>query len=160
MSGDAAKLTAVHAPQATVRFGTSSRCVVEPLKQYAVLDQGSHAKRFTDAVFGLDQASLAAVLRGLFTADGTVANYGSHSHHVALDSSSIELLEQVQLLLLSFGVKSKLYRDRRDAGTEMLPNGNGGEADPEQQLLHQTRSGGRTEGEGDGLIGTVSVSLQ
>ena len=137
--GRGRRQTAVHAPQATVRFGTSSRCVVEPLKQYAVLDQGSHAKRFTDAVFGLDQASLAAVLRGLFTADGTVANYGSHSHHVALDSSSIELLEQVQLLLLSFGVKSKLCRDRRDAGTEMLPNGNGGEAESPVAPFHSLR---------------------
>ena len=47
---------------------------------------------FTPAVFELDRPSLAAVLRGLFTADGTVANYGEKSQYVALDSTSLELL--------------------------------------------------------------------
>ena len=114
--------------------------MVEPLKRYAVLDQGSHAKRFTDAVFGLDRASLAAVLRGLFTADGTVADYGDRSHYVSLDSTSVELLEQVQLALLGFGVKAKLYRDRREAGTSRLsPTGSGGDAEYPVVAMHSLR---------------------
>jgi ribonucleoside-diphosphate reductase alpha chain len=63
----------------------------------------------------------------LFTADGTVANYGEKSQHISLDSSSSELLQQVQLLLLAFGIKSKLYRNRRGGAEQtLLPDGRGG----------------------------------
>ena len=113
----------VSSPQATLRVGTSSRCVVDTLERFAVLDEGSSKKRLLDAVHSLDRASLAAVLRGLFTADGTVANYAERSHYISLDSTSEVLLEQVQCLLLSFGIKSKLYRMRRPEGTSILPDG-------------------------------------
>jgi ribonucleoside-diphosphate reductase alpha chain len=109
------------------RLSFASRVVVDQFREFAVLDEGSERKRFTPAVFGLDKRSLAAVLRGLFTADGTVANYGSKSQHVSLDSTSLDLLKQVQVLLLGFGIKSKLYRDRRSGKLEStLPDGRGG----------------------------------
>ena len=109
------------------RLAFGSGPVVEIFRQFAVLDEGSEAKRFTPAVFDLDQPALAAVLRGLFTADGTVANYGDKSQYVGLDSTSEQLLCQVQLLLLSFGIKSKLYANRRGETTlSLLPDGRGG----------------------------------
>jgi ribonucleoside-diphosphate reductase alpha chain len=109
------------------RLAFSSSPVVDLFRQFAVLDEGSEAKRFTPAVFELDRPGLAAVLRGLFTADGTVANYGDKSQYVSLDSTSEELLRQVQLLLLSFGIKSKLYAGRRGETTvSLLPDGRGG----------------------------------
>jgi ribonucleoside-diphosphate reductase alpha chain len=109
------------------RLAFGSRPVVDVFRQLAVLDEGSEGKRFTPAVFELDRPSLSAVLRGLFTADGTVANYGEKLQYVALDSSSETLLRQVQLLLLSFGIKSKLYGDRRGGTTaSLLPDGTGG----------------------------------
>ena len=78
-------------------------------------------------MFGLDRASTSAILRGLFTADGTVADYGDKSLYVSLDSTSVELLRQVQLLLLNFGIKSKLYANRRGGKSEsLLPDGRGG----------------------------------
>ncbi|MGH7207440.1 MAG: LAGLIDADG family homing endonuclease, partial [Nitrospiraceae bacterium] len=109
------------------RLAFGSRPVVDLFRQFAVLDEGSERKRFTPAVFELDRAALAAILRGLFTADGTVANYGEKSQYVALDSSSLELLRQIQLVLLSFGIKSKLYENRRGGKTtSVLPDGLGG----------------------------------
>ncbi len=107
------------------RLAFSSRPVVERFMQYAVLDEGSTLKRFKPAVNGLDRASLAALLRGLFTADGTVVD--STAGYVGLDSTSLELLLQVQRMLLGFGIKSKLYENRR-AGrlTQLLPDGKGG----------------------------------
>jgi ribonucleoside-diphosphate reductase alpha chain len=109
------------------RLSFSSQAVVGLLKDFAILDEGSDRKRFTPAIFELDRPSLAAALRGLFTADGTVANYGEKSQYVSLDSSSLELLRQVQLLLLGFGIKAKLYQERRGGVTEsMLPDGKGG----------------------------------
>ena len=65
---------------------------------------------FTEQVFDLDRASCAAVLRALFSADGEVGPSGDGSHAVSLASSSIGLLEQVQVLLLSFGIKARLER--------------------------------------------------
>ncbi len=109
------------------RLAFGSRPVVDLFCQLAVLDEGSARKRFTPAVFELDRPAVSAVLRGLFTADGTVANYGEKSQHVSLDSTSGELLRQVQLLLLSFGIKSKLYEGRRGGTvTALLPDGRGG----------------------------------
>jgi ribonucleoside-diphosphate reductase alpha chain len=119
------------------RLAFGSRPVVDLFRQFAVLDEGSERKRFTPAVFELDRPALAAVLRGLFTADGTVANYGEESQYVSLDSTSEELLRQVQLLLLSFGIKSKLYGNRRGLMTvSWLPDGRGGtRQSPVQQVF-------------------------
>jgi ribonucleoside-diphosphate reductase alpha chain len=139
--GRASRPNEVTAPQTTIRLGTSARCVVEELKKFAVLSEGSKNKRFSDAVFQLDRETLSAVLRGLFTADGTVAHYGDKSQYVSLDSTSVGLLKQVQVLLLSFGIKSKLYRDRRVAGhtTAMLPDGKGGTKEYAVEQLHSLR---------------------
>ncbi len=128
-------------PQGTLRIGTSARCVVDELKKWAVLDAGSTGKRLQDAAFDLDRESLAGLLRGLFTADGTVADYGEKSQYVALDSTSLELLQQVQMLLLAFGVKAKLYRDRRVAGrtTALLPDGKGGAKEYPVEQIHSLR---------------------
>ncbi len=109
----------------TSRLSVGSACVVDLFKEFAVLSEGSSRKSFTPVVYDLDKPALAAVLRGLFTADGTVANYGDKSQYVAFDSTSQKLLQQVQVLLLSFGIKAKLYTERRGGATEaMLPDTN------------------------------------
>ncbi len=118
---------AVRTTSSSSRLAFSSREAVACFKEFSILDEGSTRKRFSPAVFELDRPSLAAVLRGLFTADGTVADYGDKSQYVSLDSSSLELLRQVQMLLLGFGIKAKIYTDRRGAArTSMLPDGQGG----------------------------------
>jgi ribonucleoside-diphosphate reductase alpha chain len=137
----AARECRTNSPQATLRIGTASRVVVEELRKYAVLNEGSHNKRFTEAAFCLDRLSMAGVLRGLFTADGTVANYGTKSQFLSLDSTSLELLRQTQLMLLSFGIKAKLYRNRRPAGMTraVLPDGKGGTKEYEVAQVHSLR---------------------
>jgi ribonucleoside-diphosphate reductase alpha chain len=139
--GRSARECHLNSPQATVRIGTASRVVVDELKKYAVLNEGSHHKRFTEAAFCLDRDSMAGVLRGLFTADGTVANYGEKSQYVSLDSTSLELLRQAQLMLLSFGIKAKLYRNRRPAGMTkaLLPDGKGGMKEYDVAQVHSLR---------------------
>ena len=121
-----------------VSFG--SKVVVDQFTKHAVLDKGSDGKRFTDEVYGLDRSSQAAILRGLFTADGTVQNSGVKSQHVALDSTSLDLLVQVQRMLLGFGIKSKLYEDRR-AGklSTLMPDGRGGMKEYAVKEMHSLR---------------------
>ncbi|MBI4995013.1 vitamin B12-dependent ribonucleotide reductase [Candidatus Peregrinibacteria bacterium] len=135
-----ARNTSVTDTPTTVRVGTASRTVIEKMKKYAVLNKGSEEKQFTDDIFELDETSIASILRGLFTADGTVANYGEKSQYVALDSCSKTLLQQVQLLLLNFGIKSKLYENRR-AGklTAVLPDGKGGLKQYDVKEMHSLR---------------------
>ncbi|ACY49416.1 LAGLIDADG family homing endonuclease [Rhodothermus marinus] len=122
-----------------VAVATGARAVQEVLKRFAVLDEGSSAKRFTEEVFRLDRQSVAALLRGLFTADGTVANYGRKSQYISLESTSRELLKQVQLLLLGFGIKSKLYENRRLTDRALLPDGRGGVKEYRVQPLYSLR---------------------
>jgi ribonucleoside-diphosphate reductase alpha chain len=123
----AVRATNVVRTKTSLRVATAVRSVVDRLSEYAVLDEGSENKAFTDAIYGLDRESLAAVLRGLFTTDGTVDNYGGGRPYVSLDSTSLLLLRQVQLLLLSFGIKGKLYENRRPPGqtTYSLPDAHG-----------------------------------
>jgi ribonucleoside-diphosphate reductase alpha chain len=139
--GRGARESHVSHPQTTLRVGTSSRCVVDELKRFAVLNSGSRSKAFTDEIYRLDKESLAAVLRGLFTADGSVANYGDKSQYVALDSTSLVLLQQVQRLLLSFGIKAKIYRNRRLATqlVALLPDGKGGRREYPVEQIHSLR---------------------
>ncbi len=122
------------------RLSFSSQPVVEVFKTLAVLDQGSAGKQLNPAVLELDRPSTAALLRGLFTADGTVAGYGDKSQYVSLDSTSIDLLRQVQLLLLGFGIKAKLYENRRAGrGESLLPDGRGGSKIYPVQEMHSLR---------------------
>ena len=122
------------------RLAFASRPVIEQLMQYAVLDEGSHEKRLKPAVHGLDRASLAGVLRGLFTADGTVVDSGEKSQYVGLDSTSLELLVQVQRLLLAFDVKAKLYENCRGGHFEaLLPDGRGGMKSYPVREMHSLR---------------------
>ncbi|MCR4413756.1 MAG: hypothetical protein NUV77_15155, partial [Thermoguttaceae bacterium] len=139
--GRSLRATAVRQTATTLGVGTSVGRVLQKLGEYAVLDAGSKAKRFHDKVFGLDRPSQAAILRGLFTTDGTVADYGGKSQYVALDSTSLELLRQVQLLLLGFGIKAKLYEHRRALGahTAVLPDGKGGMKEYPVEQVHSLR---------------------
>jgi ribonucleoside-diphosphate reductase alpha chain len=98
---------------AVARLMLGDPAAVALFREFAILDEGAAAIRFSPAVFGLDRPALAAVLRGLFTADATVANYGEQSRYISLDSTSLELLRQTQLLLLGFGIKARLYEDTR-----------------------------------------------
>jgi len=139
--GRASRKTEVTKPQGTLRFGTSARCVIDELKRLAVLNQGSEKKELKESVFLLDRDSVSAILRGLFTADGTVANYDDKSQYISLDSCSLKLLQQTQLLLLSFGIKAKIYQNRRlfNQKTAILPDGKGGSKEYPVQQVHSLR---------------------
>ncbi len=121
------------------RLAFASRPVVEQFMQYAVLDDGADRKRFKPAVYDLDRSSMAALLRGLFTADGTVVRAGTNAF-VELGSTSLELLTQAQRMLLSFGIKAKLYENRRGGKfTAMLPDGRGGSKEYAVREIHSLR---------------------
>ncbi|MHB2034432.1 MAG: ribonucleotide reductase N-terminal alpha domain-containing protein [Gemmatimonadaceae bacterium] len=84
-------------------------------------------KRVPSSIWRASREAVIGFLQGMFTADGTV-NISGHSKtcSVRLASSNRPLLEEVQLLLLNFGIVSRLYH-RRDAHTKLMPDGHGGE---------------------------------
>lgn len=76
-------------------------------------------------------------LRGLFDADGSVQGSQDKGVSVRLAQSDVARLEAVQRMLLRLGVPSRLYRDRRVAGTAVLPDGAGGERAYPTQAQHE-----------------------
>lgn len=76
-------------------------------------------------------------LSALFSADGCVQGTRETGASVRLSSVESDLLRDVQMLLLNFGVASKLYLNRREAGTRLLPDGNGGLAPYPCQADHE-----------------------
>lgn len=65
-------------------------------------------------------------LRGLFDADGSVQGSQDKGVSIRLAQSDLPRLEAAQRMLLRIGIASRLYRDRRPAGTSLLPDGQGG----------------------------------
>ena len=133
-NGRSQRKTAVHTAS-IARVATTSESVIDSFEEFAVVHAGNGDTRLAPAVQELDRSSMAAVLRGLFTADGSVTNIGAKSRYISLDSTSIELLGQVQLLLLSFGIKSKLYRTRsHSVQSSMLPGVDGARQHPVREV--------------------------
>lgn len=65
-------------------------------------------------------------LSALFSADGRIQGTREKGVSVRLASSKLDLLHDVQMLLLNFGIASKVYEERRPAGYRDLPDGKGG----------------------------------
>ena len=134
------KIEGVTRADTGVRLATSVTEVTSVVDRYAVLDQGSAKKGLLDAAFRLDRESSAALLRGLFTADGTVGFTEDKNAYVSLDSTSLMLLRQVQQILLNFGIKGKIYENSRNGNTTAeLPDGKGGLKTYEVQEMHSLR---------------------
>ncbi len=65
-------------------------------------------KRVPDLIFQSGNEVVASFLKWLYTADGCVFNNGRGRRAVALKAKDIELLRDVQLLLLRFGIHSRI----------------------------------------------------
>jgi len=108
-----AEVHSAHSSRVTLRrkgaiHGTTGgRRIVEFCSYYASLEEGKTRKAFADAVYDLDGATTAALLRGLYTADAAVCEDGAGGVSIDLASASSQFLQQVQYMLLSFGVRSE-----------------------------------------------------
>ncbi|MFH1785181.1 MAG: ATP cone domain-containing protein [Candidatus Micrarchaeota archaeon] len=81
-------------------------------------------KEVPSSVFQLDEKSMATFLSALFAADGSVQGSKEKGISIRLASNSTKLLKQVQVLLLQFGIVSKVYFERRKVHTTVLPDTN------------------------------------
>ncbi|WP_251343021.1 LAGLIDADG family homing endonuclease [Haloplanus sp. GDY1] len=90
-----------------------------------------------DAVMRGSEEMARGFLRALFTADGSVQGTVEKGVSVRLWSADADLLGDVQRLLLNFGIASKVYENREDAGTTELSDGRGGTKEYETQAQHE-----------------------
>ncbi|MCI0549362.1 MAG: hypothetical protein L0287_00250 [Anaerolineae bacterium] len=110
----------------SVRQLTFGRLPYEFFSSLGVLPARAHEKRVPSSIWSAPRETVVGFLQGLFTTDGTV-NISSYkkSCSIRLASSSVDLLRDVQLLLLNFGIVSRIHK-RREAGHRNLPDGKGG----------------------------------
>jgi ribonucleoside-diphosphate reductase alpha chain len=110
----------------SLRQLTYGRVPLEFFVTLGVKHVRAHEKRIPDSIWQAPREAVVGFLQGLFTTDGTV-NISSHkkSCSIRLASSSIDMLRDVQLMLLNFGIVSRIHK-RREAGYRSLPDGRGG----------------------------------
>ena len=88
-----------------VQLRSSSKYIINFFKKLGV----NKDKLLPYALFTATEDAVIGFMQGLFAADGTI-NLGSKSrNYIRLNSSSIRLLKDIQLLLLNFGIKSSIY---------------------------------------------------
>ena len=95
------------------------------------------AKKVTDAVERESSDFYKGLLRGMFDSDGSVQGTQEKGVSVRLTQVDLENLERVQRMLLRLGIASTIYRNRKPAGRNLLPDGNGGLKSYPTQALHE-----------------------
>jgi ribonucleoside-diphosphate reductase alpha chain len=77
------------------------------------------------------------LLRGLFDTDGSIQGTHAKGISVRLAQSDLALLQAVQRMLLRLGIASTIYRERRPAGSTVLPDGHEGQSVYPTQAQHE-----------------------
>ncbi len=95
------------------------------------------AKRITEKMEQCSSDFYRGFLRGLFDADGSVLGSQEKGVSIRLSQSEFSTLEATQRMLLRLGIASTIYRDRRSAGSTLLPNGKGGSKEYSVRAQHE-----------------------
>ncbi|TMB63799.1 MAG: ribonucleoside-diphosphate reductase [Chloroflexi bacterium] len=107
---------ATRSPQAngTQQLRVGSSAVREFFSALGVTTEHAAGKRVPKAIFVAPTEVQSAYLRGLFGADGCVSRVeaGKASRYVGLASNSGALLRDVQRVLMTFGIRGRIYRTR------------------------------------------------
>jgi ribonucleoside-diphosphate reductase alpha chain len=98
------KIKLVRYENGCVQISSKDKHIVE-----FFLKLGYKGKQVPASIFTAPRDVVLSFLSGLFSSDGTI-NLGRNSrNYIRLNSSSLQLLKQVQLLLLNLGIKSVIY---------------------------------------------------
>jgi ribonucleoside-diphosphate reductase alpha chain len=92
--------------------------------------------RVPESVFTGSEEMQRGFLQALFTADGHVSGNADKGVTVRLTSIDRSMLQDVQRLLLNFGIASRIFTDRRQEAVRRLPDGRGGYADYATRAHH------------------------
>ena len=97
----------------------------------------SGTKNIKNSVLTESISFQSGFLRGLFDTDGCPQGSSKKGRSVRLTQANEETLRKVQIMLLRFGVISKLYLNRNDAGKRFMPDGKGGTKEYECKAVHE-----------------------
>jgi hypothetical protein len=80
-------------------------------------------------------------LEAYFSADGTVSlgSANGNGKSIAVTSTCLRNLQVMQRMLLRFGIRSRIWKERYNGGMTMMPDGKGG------QKLYQTKKASRLD---------------
>lgn len=99
-----------------------SKFFINFFKQLGVKAVKASEKEVPSSLLIAPKEAVVGFLQGLFTSDGTVRDSRkSSSDWLALTSKSKKLLQDVQLLLLNFGIKSRIFDRSRKPRQKMFP---------------------------------------
>ena len=110
-------------------------------------------KRITPILERTSSEFYRGFLRGLFDTDGSVQGDQTKGVSVRLAQSDLAMLEAAQRMLLRLGIASRLYKNRREAGTSLLPDGNGGYRAYPTKAQHELAISGENLHRFAGLVG-------
>ncbi|HWC11488.1 MAG TPA: LAGLIDADG family homing endonuclease, partial [Acidimicrobiales bacterium] len=112
MNGDRPPKPSLQA-NGTVQLRQSRRVIARFLEALGIAQSKAAEKTVPWSVEQAPPDAVAAFLRGLFDADGCVYD-GSTNRYVGLGSASRALLRDVQRLLSTFGIFSRIYQTQRE----------------------------------------------
>ncbi len=98
----------IHYPNGCIQIRSASRHVVDFFIKLGV-SPADEERSVPKALFTAPREAVIGFLEGLFSSDGTIGIGSRSRKYVRLNSSSLKLLKQVQLLLLNLGMRSSIY---------------------------------------------------
>jgi ribonucleoside-diphosphate reductase alpha chain len=98
---------------------------------------GLKEKSISDKLFTSSEECQKGFIQALFSADGSMQGTSQKGYSIRLAQSNLNLLNNVQIMLLNFGIASKLYKNRRKKSTNRLPDGKGGYKDYPIKAQHE-----------------------
>ncbi|OYT41678.1 MAG: ribonucleoside-diphosphate reductase, adenosylcobalamin-dependent, partial [Candidatus Aenigmarchaeota archaeon ex4484_224] len=123
-----------------------SKFFVDFFKKLGVKSVKAEEKEVPKTIFTATKEAVIGFLRGLFTADGTIQiDKNKGNYYIRLTSKSKKLLKQVQILLLSLGIKSKIYNRSRS---------------PQVKFEYKTKDGKKKEYFVDGKLFELHISKE
>ena len=111
-------------PNGCVQIRNSSKYFIEFLKNLGV-KQAFEEREVPSSLFTATEEAVIGFLEGLFSSDGTISLGSKSRNYLRLNSSSLKLLKQVQLLLLNLGIKSAIYDHSTKSKVFRYENKNG-----------------------------------
>lgn len=99
------KLTARNYENGCIQLRSNSKPIVD---FFLNLGYNPDEREVPESLFTASKSAVLGFLTGLFSSDGTIMGTKSRNY-IRLNSSSLKLLKQVQLLLLNLGVKTTIY---------------------------------------------------
>ncbi len=128
----------VYSSNQTDRMSVHSKALAKVAEGYAIQRGSKHATQLIELASSSFQKGF---VQGYFDADGTVSLgvEAGNGKCVTLTSISLQNLKTVQRILLRFGIRSRIWKEKYNGTKKSMPDGKGG------MKLYQTQKASRLD---------------